>query len=350
MRNRLLFIMGLLVTLLACSTFQPSPTPPIVESPRKIAFVSERDGNPEVYIMNSDGSEQTCLTNNLAEDTAPVWSPDGEKIAFRSNRDGNNEIYIMNADGSNQIRVTHTTADNYFYNAFTWSSDGKKVAFALDMFTTISISSTIYVINTDGTGLTQLTDAQGRNHSPSWSPDGNLISFVSEDDGNFEVYVMNADGSNQVRLTNNESQDYSQVWSPDSKQIAFTSYQDGSDGEIYVVNADGSDQRRVTDNKEEDYPLAWLPTNELIVLRISRDRDNVAEQHIYSVTIDGFKQAFLAKITSDAPEVVSPDGQQVAFINAKDGDDEIHIVDLRSSTQLRLTDNSVGDYIPAWQP
>lgn len=345
MRNRLFFIIGLLVTLLACSTFQPPPTPGIVESLRKIAFVSTRDGNPEVYIMNSDGSEQTRLTNNLAEDRVPVWSPSGEQIAFISKRDGNDEIYIMNVDGSSQTRVTHTNANDYIVSSYTWSPDGKKVAFTLDVFTTMApLGTTIYVINIDGTGLTQLTNAQGINHSPSWSPDGNLISFVSEDDGNFEIYTMNTDGSNKVCLTNNESSDYAPVWSPDSKQIAFTSYQDGA-GEVYIVNVDGSGQSRITDNKEVIYPLAWLPTNELIVYRLSQ-----VERNIYLMTIDGSKQTVLAKMVSDASEVVSPDGTQVAFVTREDGDYEIYIVNLRGSTQLRLTDNSVDDYHPAWQP
>ncbi|HDR3891062.1 TPA: PD40 domain-containing protein, partial [Bacillus cereus] len=66
----------------------------------KIAFVSNRDANPEIYVMNPDGSNQTRLTNNPAGDFEPSWSPDGQKITFTSNRDGNPEIYVMNADGS----------------------------------------------------------------------------------------------------------------------------------------------------------------------------------------------------------------------------------------------------------
>jgi dipeptidyl aminopeptidase/acylaminoacyl peptidase len=74
-------------------------------SPSKIAFASDRDGSYEIYVMNSDGSNQTRLTNS-SEGGDPCWSPDGTKIAFHSLRDGNYEIYVMNADGSNQIRLT----------------------------------------------------------------------------------------------------------------------------------------------------------------------------------------------------------------------------------------------------
>ena len=67
----------------------------------KIAFVSNRNGNYEVYVMNSNGTSHTRLTNSAGDDVEPVWSPDGTHIAFASNRDGNYEIYVMNADGTN---------------------------------------------------------------------------------------------------------------------------------------------------------------------------------------------------------------------------------------------------------
>jgi len=80
----------------------------------KIAFVSDRDGNFEIYIMNVDGSEQTRLTDNLDCDWAPSFSPDGSKIAFASYRDGNGEIYIMNVDGSEQVNLTNNPANDYY--------------------------------------------------------------------------------------------------------------------------------------------------------------------------------------------------------------------------------------------
>jgi TolB protein len=72
---------------------------------RKIAFVSDRTGNSEVYVMNADGTGQRNLTRNPAFDADPTWSPDARKIAFASNRDGKYGVYVMNADGSGQRRV-----------------------------------------------------------------------------------------------------------------------------------------------------------------------------------------------------------------------------------------------------
>ncbi len=72
----------------------------------KIVFVSDRDGNAEIYSCNPDGSNISRLTNNAAMDDEPAWSPDGSHIAFVSDRTGHREIYIMNADGSNVVRRT----------------------------------------------------------------------------------------------------------------------------------------------------------------------------------------------------------------------------------------------------
>ena len=78
----------------------------------KIAFSSWRDGNGEIYVMNTDGSEQKNLTNNPAIDIFSSWSPDGKRIAFSSDRDGNDEIYVMNADESEQRRLTNNPASD----------------------------------------------------------------------------------------------------------------------------------------------------------------------------------------------------------------------------------------------
>lgn len=113
----------------------------------KIAFVSERDNNPEIYVMKADGSEQTRLTNNAVSDTLPAWSPDGQKIAFVSNRDNSSEIYVMGADGGNQTRIT---TDKALDTIPTWSRDGKQLAY-ISAKTANYGEGDVYVINVDGT-------------------------------------------------------------------------------------------------------------------------------------------------------------------------------------------------------
>src|SRR5438046_3811878 len=84
----------------------------------------------------------------------------------------------------------------------------------------------IYLMNDDGTQVTNLTKHAGRNIAPAWSPDGTKIAFASNRDGNSEIYVMNADGSGQTRLTHSAAIDEAPDWSPDGTKIAFESYRD----------------------------------------------------------------------------------------------------------------------------
>jgi len=95
----------------------------------RIAFVSRRDGNDKIYVMNVDGTNLIRLTNDSAIASVPDWSPDGTKIAFASNRDGNWEIYVMDADGGNQTRITNHPAND---DQPSWSPDGRRIAFRSD--------------------------------------------------------------------------------------------------------------------------------------------------------------------------------------------------------------------------
>ena len=146
--------------------------PPPCES-CKIVFVSDRDGNPEIYSCNPDGSDISRLTNNAATDDQPAWSPDGSHIAFVSDRTGHPEIYIMNADGSNVVRKTFS--ESYCQNP-TWSPDGTRIAY-------YSVPgngrSGIWVVDAGGTSGSPslLYEADGKDIQPSWSPDGTKLAL-----------------------------------------------------------------------------------------------------------------------------------------------------------------------------
>lgn len=269
----------------------------------RIAFVSDRDGDAELYMMSNDGSQVLQLTENSTWDSSASWLPDGRgllysadrdnrsgllmqlpligrspleissaepdvrspgtyfaeyspdatQIAFASSRTNEDDIYIMNADGSNLRNLTNTTLDKERMPS--WSPDGTHLAFSNFVFETVDFD--IYTMNADGSDWQRLT-GRGDDYDASWSPDGTRIAYASDRDGNFDIFVMNADGSNTVNLTANESIDGSPTWSPDGEFLAFTTNRDGN-YEIYVMQADGQNQHNISHNPADDEAPSWSP-------------------------------------------------------------------------------------------
>ena len=212
----------------------------------KIVFVSDRDGNAEIYSCNVDGSNISRLTNDAGWDDQPAWSPDGSHIAFMSDRTGNREIYIMNSDGSNLVRRTFSGS---FMRNLAWSPDGASIAYV----SAGNIGSNISVVGAMGGSPSVLFEAPGRLAAPSWSPDGTKLALVSDwnaYDFVWDIFTINADGTNSTALTDDifDHIDYlSPRWSPDGTKIAVMIIQGiGADTynlyntQIGVMNPDGS--------------------------------------------------------------------------------------------------------------
>src|SRR5687768_13321470 len=232
----------------------------------QLAFVNDRDGNAEIYVINSNGTGATRLTTDPAIDMAPAWSPNGDKIAFHNYRDGAAEIYVMNADGSNPTRLTSNSAEDYVP---AWSPDGTRIAFTSHR----DGNGEIYVMNADGTSPVRLTTHDAFDSEPAWSPDGRKIAFISDRDGDLEIYVMNADGSGVTALTSNFDEDWSPAWSPDGARIAFARGLDCYyclQYHLVVMNADGSGAVQLTSGACDEYDPAWSPDGRRIAFTSTR--------------------------------------------------------------------------------
>ncbi len=198
-----------------------------------VVFVSGRDGNNEIYKMNSDGTGQTRLTNNAANDYNPAISQDGTKIVFTSHRDGNDEIYIMNSDGTGQTNITNNAADD---NSADFNPAGTKIAFST---LRDHINGEIYTMNPDGTGLTRLTNNVLVDITPSYSPDGNTIVFSQA----YQIKTMTTSGTGITTLATIPTS-YSPHYNADGTKITYVAVP--SSYVVYVMNANGTSNTPLT--------------------------------------------------------------------------------------------------------
>ncbi len=153
---------------------------------RRVAFASSRDGNVDIWVVPVAGGEAQRLTMASAIDTQPAWSPNGRQIAFTSARSGSPQIYIMDADGSNVRRLTF---QGEFYDEATWSPDGSRLA------CTTRVNGRFQLATIDvATGEVSILPGPGNNESPSFSPDGSMIAFVSDRTGTEQIYITDSRG------------------------------------------------------------------------------------------------------------------------------------------------------------
>ena len=240
----------------------PAGTPRLLVS-------SFRDGNAEIYSTSGDprNPDVVRLTNHPAADQSAAWSRDYKRIAFVSDRDGPKNIYVMDADGSNVLRLT-TAPQGDFEPVF--SPDGKQIAFSSQR----GGASDIYVMEVDGSNVKRLTTAPGGDISPTWSPDGKKIAFMSGRSGKAEIWTMNAaNGSAQTNFTPGPDSESDPHWSPDGQRIAFLSSHLGQS--IRWRTVDGATTQTVASPSAFVFSLSgptWSPDGQSIAYSAAVDK------------------------------------------------------------------------------
>lgn len=269
----------------------------------QIAFVSERDGNTEIYLINADGSGLQRLTDNPGFDMSPDWSPDGERIAFVSERDGVAGLYSMAADGSDLQRLSGAPEGD---TAPVWASQG------------------IY--------------------TPLWSPDGAWIAFGSWNEaGGLDVFAIRPDGTDLRRLTTGMNSS-AMSWSPASQALTFHTVETSSPSQIYLVGLDGLEPYNLTSDVEDHGFPDWSPLDTYIAYTTDNLNPRIEIRHRHIPVVGG---GVTDTGVSGSMSRWSPDGQWLAY---RDIEQQLAVMRIDGSDQRQLTGVSGTVRLFDWSP
>jgi TolB protein len=240
----------------------------------KLAFVSTRTGNKEIYTIDFDGRHLRRVTRNGSINLSPKWSPNGQKISFTSFIRRNPDLYVIDFIRGKIRLLSHQTGLNA---APAWSPDGHHIALTMRTRT----GSEIFLVNTKGKKIRRLTKSRRDDLSASWSPDGRKIAFVSNRSGRPQIYTMNADGSGVKRLTFRGTYNVSPAWSPRGDRIVYSGIIDGK-FQICTVSLDGQAIHVLTSIGNNQSP-SWSPDGRYIAYSQATRRGT----KIYVMNFDG---------------------------------------------------------------
>jgi TolB protein len=231
-----------------------------------------------------------------------------------------------------------------------------------DRIGTISFASYIrspdlYLIDSTGKNLRELTTDDRNKRSPTWSPDRRFFAYQSKDDRGLEIYVMDVENKTSRQLTNHPDRDLSPVWAPNGKWIAFVSDRAG-DLDIYRIDVDGSNLQRLTNRGDNQNP-AWSPDSQWIAYDSYQGGDHrpggmPGRHFLYVMTANGARSKQLVEERNLSGCTWSPDGKHIAFAAGNIGGEgaNIHIIDANGNNRRTLTrvgPNAAANH-PAWSP
>lgn len=271
----------------------------------QIAFASDRSGNPEIWLMNIDGSGLRRLTEIPEGACQPSWSPDGSKLVFISPCKSNTETYR---------------------------------------------GSSLFVINADGSELTPLSSMPGGDYDPAWSPDGRYIAFTSLRYKNIpQVHILDLEKQTVEPLLDPDERPNSQpTWSPDSKELAYL----GPRNQIWTMAVDGSNRNIIS--RPSDYVNRlphWSPSGNTIVFTQSSEGMGGAPWLATVSAEVGSLSAVVARDVAMSEANFSPDGFWLTFTSWPDGPNrDIFIMTGNGVGRQRLTQDAGNNFDPAWRP
>ena len=300
----------------------PSPTPTVTETPSptpvgggygQIAFVSQRTGVPQIYLINSDGSGLHPITNITEGACQPSFAPDGSRLVFTSPCQGNTDSYR---------------------------------------------ESSLYFINTDGSGLTPLNTAPGGDFDPAWSPDGTRIAFTSMRDGHKEIYTLELETSTLTRLTYSDTDEENSqpAWSPFNNQIAYVKKRVGA-LQLWVMSDTGQNAEQVVHSGQTlwDFYPVWSPDGQYILFNQRQVNTGGSLPVLMQIRYEDRFVQDPSRLRLGVVGIENLSFSSDGFWMVCEGLDErdntdIYYLTAGGATQARLTTDPGDDFDPVWRP
>jgi TolB protein len=198
----------------------------------QIAYTSYMRNNPDLYIGPAGGGRPKQISKYRGMNTGPSWSPNGQQIALTLSKDGSPDIYIINAaDGTVVRRLTN---DKAIDTSPAWSPDGSQIAFVSDR----AGGPQIYVVPAGGGGARQVSRVGTYNTTPTWSPrpGKQILAYTTRDGATYDIVTLDLASGQMTRITQNEGSNEEPSFSPNGRAIAFARAGQG----VFIANADGS--------------------------------------------------------------------------------------------------------------
>ena len=270
----------------------------------QIAFVSDRAGLPQIFLVNIDGSGLVQLTSLNEGACQPEWSPDGASMAFISPCSGNNEMYE---------------------------------------------GASIFVLTIESGNTNQISTLGSGDYDPAWSPDGSQLAFTSLQTGRPQIFIFDFETGEAQRLMNRTMVNYMPIWSPDGNQIVFvTPNPDNNLPTLFIVDSAGQENPRTILGSafRETFRPNWSPKGDLIIFDLAEEGQ-----------IGGRLLPNKQNIRINTPLAIvenlgfSPDAKWLICNGLMDNPgQDIFLMLPTGEGLLRLTDNPADDYQPAWRP
>ncbi|MET0910082.1 MAG: hypothetical protein ABWZ99_11465, partial [Ilumatobacteraceae bacterium] len=255
------------------STAAPSASLQAITAEGQLAYVSETDGNAEIYLANLDRSGAVRLTSDPAPDRVPAWWPDGSRLVFARGPESNSDLWTMDADGANQRQLTSSPGVE---TEPAVSPDGARIAYRSG-----SDGPSIRVMNADGTEDIEVLSGPGHVGNPHWTADGTslLVNVDVSSGGRITVSRLDLETLELTTVVGGGGDNSGNAISPDGSRIAFQG--DRTPGGLCTAAIDGRDITHLVGNADGGHAVTWSSDGAWIVYQ------KPADSELYIIASDG---------------------------------------------------------------